>query len=188
MNKSWNILPELKLDEFKGGTYPPLQFFDYLVFLRHHGFPSPLLDWTESPYIAAYFAFSDKIKNADRVAIYAYIERIPGHGKGGWVGAPLITTWDPRNKMHIRHFAQKARYTTATTLNKNGLQMFCHHEKVFNKNKKQDVLTKITIPVSDRIKALKELSDYNINHFTLFQTEDSLVKTIAIRELDINLG
>jgi hypothetical protein len=28
--------------------FPSVEFYRYLVYLRHHGFPSPLLDWTAS--------------------------------------------------------------------------------------------------------------------------------------------
>ena len=169
-----------------------LPCYDYLVYLRQHGFPSPLLDWTESPYIAAYFAYCDRQRDDDgMVAVYAFIEIAEEWKNYG--GGPRITVQGPYVSTHSRHFAQKAWYTICTKPDAPEdmpcPHIFYPHESVFNRNDgKQDVLIQITMPARDRVKALRALDDYNINAFTLYGTEDALVKTMAIRQFDLRHG
>jgi hypothetical protein len=181
---SFPVWPTLNGMFDKDGLWPVLPAYDYLVYLRHHGFPSPLLDWTESPYIAAYFAYLNA--GTSNPAVYCYIER-PNNTKVGSLGSPMITLQGPHVTTHKRHFAQRAQYTIATRWDSNtGHHVFCPHEEVFRRKvENQDVLIKLVLPHKDRVEALRQLSDYNINHFTLFQTEDSLVKTLETRYFDI---
>ena len=185
----WNTddYPDLKkgIEETQDSCRICLPHYDYLVYLRQFGFPSPLLDWTESPYIAAYFSYLDT-HEAENVSVYCYIE-YPESGKSFSGGEPLITVKGPHVRTHARHFAQKAWYTVATKWKYDEkAHFFCSHELVFDRNDpKQDVLIKIELPASDRKQALEELNDYNINHFTLFQSEDSLVKALELKTFDM---
>jgi len=168
-------------DEFR--CYLPA--YDFLVYLRHHGFPSPLLDWSESPYVAAFFAFLDEARpRAKRVAILAYIDSL-GSTKSNWGGSSTITLKGPLVTTDPRHFAQKAWYTVATKWD-GKKRCFCPHEDILSRREtNQDLLIKITLPSSARKEALTELSDYNINPFTLFQTEDALIRTMELKQFDL---
>ena len=180
---SWAEVMKIVIDKIKKGR-EPIPFYEYWAYLRHHGYPSPLLDWSASPYIAAYFAFEDHI-HKDFVAIYAYIEMSEGH-KFSFTDKPRITVQGPIVKTHKRHFMQQSWYTIAHLKQKNDHE-FVNHESVFeNPEKGQDALVKITIPFSERIKALKNLREYNINRYSLFQTEEALVQTLALQELELN--
>ncbi|MBI5624482.1 MAG: FRG domain-containing protein [Elusimicrobia bacterium] len=158
--------------------------YSYLVYLRHSSFPSPLLDWSESPYVATFFAY-ESARGKDDLALYCYAER-PRGTKGGWSGEALIDVQGPFVTTHKRHFSQRAWYSVAGRWDENRKDhYFVTHEEVFQRNQPdQDVLLKIRMPSSIRKQVLEELGDYNINYFTLFHSEDALIKSIAMTTFD----
>jgi FRG domain-containing protein len=144
-----------------------LPAYQYLVYLRHHGFPSPLMDWTRSLEVAAFFAFRNPV--AELVAVYLYCE----HGDGGkYFGsnAPLIRTFSRSHGVHPRHESQKAQYTMCLEF-KTMKWCFANHALVFRATDgTRDRLRKFTLPASIRSDVLTTLAARNVDAFSLFRS------------------
>ena len=165
----------LKLTDFPG--------YEFLIYLRHHGFPSPLLDWTRSLYVAAYFAIEEAKR--ERFAIFIFWEDT-GVGKSSGSSEAQIKSFGPYVRSHARHFNQQSAYTVCA--------QFCEDQWWYTKYAQipssyelslQDKLYKLTVPATEREKALAHLDAMNINALSLFQSEESLMRTLAIRELTL---
>lgn len=164
------------LSNYDNLSLHPLPHYPYLVYLRHHGFPAPLLDWSRSLYVAAFFAYQHS--RCDRVAIFAYRE-YSGVGKAGSSNTPQIHTLGRNIRTHPRHFLQQAEYTIALHFRENTWHLASHADVVNTSNQNQDSLWKLTAPSSARSEVLRQLEDYNINAYSLFQTEEALLSTLA---------
>ena len=61
---------------------------------------------------------------------------------------------------------------------------FAKHESAFEFGEDhQDALWKFDIPWAERLKVLNRLDTYNLNAFSLFESEECLNETLALREM-----
>lgn len=159
--------------------------YDFLIHTRHHGFPSPLLDWTRSPYIAAFFAFAAlETPEVPKRSIYVWPPlkfRVKGTDR------PELRPLGPYVTTHRRHVLQQCDYAMcATYVQKKKEWIFTSHEEAFKKQGMGDhSVYQYNLPSSERTKVMRFLDLVNINAYSLFGSEEGLMETLAVREFDL---
>lgn len=154
----------------------PLQYYEFMAYLRHNGFPSPLVDWTKSPYLAAFFAFRDIYSTAKNVSIFVHTGKL-------FLGQQsCICRLGPTIATDRKHYLQQSEYSICVR-KENEEKYFANHEDVKEDVEDQSVLTKYTIPISEREKVLRKLDSMNITAYSLFDSDASLMETLAVREI-----
>jgi FRG domain len=162
---------------------------DWWALGQHFGLATPLLDWTRSPFAAAYFAFEERSSNAtdyrivyglDQNAVLQKNDELtngPSQEKGR---PPTLDFIDPMLDENQRLLSQDGLFTRAPI----GIPIEQWIARAFE-GSASAVLLRIEIPDSDRLTCLQALNRMNINHLSLFP---DLIGASRSTNLKLELG
>lgn len=160
----------------------PEEFGALLALLQHHSFPTPLLDWTLSPYIAAYFAFrevNDDAPQSDNVKIFIF-DYI------AWSNQ-FVQPLDLREtKKYVSLFRPYAKYNPRlipqqgvfTVTNVDDIES---HIYSCSQAANKEFLYTALLSVKEKPHVMRELNLMGINEMSLFPSVDGICRAMKAR-------
>lgn len=143
---------------------------------QHFGLATPLLDWSNSPFAAAYFAFEELASNPTDYRVIFGLNRSlveqknpdvrildPEEGPSYEQGSPALEFVEPLTDENPRLVSQGGCFTKGPI----GTPVEQWVAKAFE-SAQEAVLLRIEVPDQHRVSCLRTLNRMNINHLSLF--------------------
>lgn len=171
-----------KAHQFLTKPPDPDDDFQWLALMQHHGAPTRLIDFTWSPYVAAFFALErtrgDSVVWAmNKAQIDTGLARMDPRTSGNfpryflrgkrrfiWMGEP--------HTMNSRLIAQSGTFAVPGVID-------LPVEDILSDHDQSNILAKIVLANSVREVGMRELYRMNITHATLFPDLDGLARSLA---------
>jgi FRG domain len=145
---------------------------DWWALGQHFGLATPLLDWTRSPFAAAYFAFEELTSNSEDYRVVYALDQDAVEQKNYELSIgpsvehgrlPVIEFIDPMTDENQRLVSQGGIFTRAPI----GTPIERWVARAFESSP-DAALLRIEIPGTDRLACLRTLNRMNISHLSLF--------------------